>query len=129
MKAGHYVAIFGGAVAGSEAAEKLANRGIRAVVFEQNYLPYGKIESGLPKWHVKLRDSQEAKIDAKLKHPLVRFVPRVRLGVDLNLNNVIHDWGFSAVLLATGAWRDRPLPIPGVDDYINKGLYYQNPFY
>ena len=38
------------------------------------------------------------------------------------------DWGFSAVLLATGAWKDRPLPIYGIDRYINQGLYYQNPF-
>ena len=36
--------------------------------------------------------------------------------------------GFTAVLLATGAWKDRPLPIEGIDSYINKGLYYQNPF-
>ena len=36
--------------------------------------------------------------------------------------------GFSAILLATGAWKDRPLPVDGVDNYINKGLYYQNPF-
>ena len=31
-------------------------------------------------------------------------------------------------MLATGAWKDRPLPVEGVDEYINKGLYYQNPF-
>ena len=30
-------------------------RGINVVVFEQNIRPYGKIEDGLPKWHVKLQ--------------------------------------------------------------------------
>ncbi len=127
IKPGHVVAIFGGAVAGSEAAERLAGRGINVVVFDQNNLPYGKIENGLPKWHIKLRDSQESKIDHKLKHPLVQYVPGVRLGDDISFNDLVTNWGFSAVLLATGAWRDRPLPIDGVDAYINKGLYYQNP--
>ena len=128
MDQGHIVAIFGGAVAGSEAAERLASRGIRTIVFDQNYLPYGKIESGLPKWHVKLRDSQELKINQKLKHPLVEFVPGVRLGDDITIEEMISEWQVSAILLATGAWRDRPLPVAGIDQYINKGLYYQNAF-
>jgi len=125
---GHYVAIIGGAVAGSEAAAKLSQRGIRCAVFEQNALPYGKIETGLPKWHIKLRDSQERKIDQKLNHPLVDFVPNLRLGKDLLFEDLTKNWGFSAILLATGAWRDRPLSIPGIDQYLDKGLYYQNPF-
>jgi flavin-dependent dehydrogenase len=62
---GYFVAIFGGAVAGSEAALQLSRRGIYTVVFEQNALPYGKIEDGLPKWHVKLRNKEEEKIDEK----------------------------------------------------------------
>jgi len=82
----------------------------------------------LPKWHVKLRDSQEKKIDEKLQHPLVRFVPGVRFGRDITLDQLRRDWGVSAILMATGAWRDRPLPVPGIDEYLNKGLYYQNPF-
>jgi NADPH-dependent glutamate synthase beta subunit-like oxidoreductase len=40
----------------------------------------------------------------------------------------VNDWGFSSVVLANGAWRDRPLPIEGADEYIDKGLIYQNPF-
>jgi NADPH-dependent glutamate synthase beta subunit-like oxidoreductase len=38
------------------------------------------------------------------------------------------DWGFSVVLLAVGAWRDRPLAIPGIEQFEGKGFYYQNPF-
>ena len=30
-------------------------------------------------------------------------------------------WGASAVLLANGAWRDRPLPVPGADAYAARG--------
>jgi len=124
----HFVAIFGGAVAGAEAAHQLADRGIKTVVFEQQALPYGKIEDGLPKWHVKLRNKEEQKIDEKINHPLITYVPSIRLGEDIAFEDVAKNWGFSAVLLATGAWKDRPLPVEGVDEYINKGLYYQNPF-
>lgn len=123
----HLVAIFGGAVSGAEAANQLTKRGIPVVVFDQNTLPYGKIEDGLPKWHAKLRDKEEAKINAKLINPLVQFVPQIALGITLDFKKVL-DWGFSAVLLATGAWKDRPLPILGIDRYVNQGLNYQNPF-
>ncbi len=118
------VAIVGGAVAGSEAAHQLSQKGIPSVVFEQNALPYGKLEFGLPKWHVRLRDRQEELVDQKLDNPLVQFIPKVRLGRDFQLNDLLNDWGFSAVLLALGAWRDRPLPVPGIDAYIGKGLLY-----
>ncbi|MFQ5631995.1 MAG: hypothetical protein ACE5I1_24760 [bacterium] len=125
---GHCVAIFGGAVAGAEAAEMLSRQGIYTVVFEQNALPYGKIEDGLPKWHVKLRDKEEQKINEKLNHPYVYYVPNTKLGQDIDFESVVNEWDFSAVLLAIGAWRDRPLPVDGIDDYVGKGLYYQNPF-
>ncbi len=123
----HFVAVFGGAVAGSEAAFQLASRGFRVVVFDQNVLPYGKIEDGLPKWHEKLRDKEEQRINDKLSHPNVRFVPQATLGEKIDFLEVAENWGFSAVLLATGAWKDRPLPIDGIDQFIDKGLYYQNP--
>ncbi|MBI1227843.1 MAG: hypothetical protein GC192_21600 [Bacteroidetes bacterium] len=124
----HVVAIFGGAVSGAEASHQLSQRGVRSVIFEQNALPYGKIEDGLPKWHAKLRDKEEANIDAKLADPHVTFVPFARLGKNINFQDIVNNWGFSAVFLATGAWRDRPLSIEGIDDYVGKGLYYQNPF-
>ncbi len=126
METTHYVAIIGGAVAGSEAASVLQSRGIKVAVFDQNALPYGKIEYGLPKWHAKTRDRQEALIDEKLDRPGIRFVPNSKLGRDLNLKDVL-DCGFSAVLLASGAWKDRPLPVDGIDQYVGRGFYYQNP--
>ncbi len=128
MPSKYLVAIFGGAVSGAEAAYQLSQKGINCVVFDQNKLPYGKIEDGLPKWHSKLRDKEERKIDEKLSHPLVQFVPGIRLGRDVDFVDITRNWGFSAVLLAIGAWKDRPLPIEGVDSYLGKGLIYQNPF-
>ncbi len=124
----YLVAIFGGAVSGAEAAAQFTQKGIPCVVFDQNTLPYGKIEDGLPKWHVKLRDKEEERINEKLSNPLVQYVPNVQLGKDIDFEDVARHWGFSAVLLATGAWKDRPLGIDGIDAYIGKGLIYQNPF-
>ena len=123
----YLVAIFGGAVSGSEAAHQLSLRGIPSVVFDQNALPYGKIEDGLPKWHVKLRDKEIRKINEKLNDPLVTFVPQTSLGEDVHFTELV-DWGFSAILLAIGAWCDRPLAVEGVDAFVGKGLVYQNPF-
>ncbi len=124
----HFIAVFGGSVAGSEAAFQLAQRGFRVVVFDQNKLPYGKIEDGLPLWHVRLRDKEENLINKKLDHENIRFIPMVKLGQDIEFNDVVNNWGFSAIILATGAWHDRPMAIDGIEKYIGNGLIYQNPF-
>ncbi|HEY5622907.1 MAG TPA: hypothetical protein VIV14_04025, partial [Gammaproteobacteria bacterium] len=122
----HVIGICGGAVAGSEAAKLFAERGALAVVFEQNARPYGKIEDGLPRWHVKLREKEYARIDDNLDTAGVLFVPLTRLGKDLAFSE-LEEMGLSAVILATGAWRDRPLPIEGIDRFVGRGLIYQNP--
>lgn len=124
----HCVAVIGGAVAGAEVAGALADRGAEVVVVEQNSRPYGKIEDGLPCWHVALRDKEYAAIGNRLSKPNVHFVPSTKIGKDIGFRELVDDWGFSAIVLACGAWRDRPLPIEGADRYIDKGLIYQNPF-
>jgi ferredoxin/flavodoxin---NADP+ reductase len=124
----HFVAIVGGAIAGSVAAEILADNGIHVVVIEQNKKPYGKIEDGLPRWHLEQRKQEYSRIDARLRKPGVFFFPYTRLGRDLDFQDLCDNWGFSAVILANGAWRDRELGIPGAEEFVDKGLVYQNPF-
>jgi len=124
----YFVAVVGGAVSGSAAAEILAEHGIQVAVFEQNKRPYGKIEDGLPRWHVEQRKQEYEKIDARLKKPGVHFVPSTKLGRDIEFKDLCENWKFSAVILANGAWRDRDLGVPGADQFIDKGLVYQNPF-
>lgn len=123
----HVVAVVGGACAGSTAAAILAAEGVEVVVFEQGDRPYGKIEDGLPRWHRDQREMEYRHIDGRLDRPGVHLVPRTRLGVDIQFDELLR-WGWSAVLLANGAWRDRPLEIPDVDRWIGRGLVYQNPF-
>ena len=123
----HFVAVIGGAISGSVAAEILADQGIRVAVFEQNTRPYGKIEDGLPRWHVEQRKQEYARIDARMKKMNVYFIPSTKLGRDFDLPQLFK-WGFSAVILANGAWRDRELGVPEAEQYVGKGLVYQNPF-
>jgi len=124
----HFVAVIGGAIAGSLAAEVLSANGVHVVVIEQNKKPYGKIEDGLPRWHLEQRKQEYSRIDARLKKPGVFFLPYTRLGRDLDFQDLCNNWGFSAVILANGAWRDRELGLPGAQQFIDKGLVYQNPF-
>jgi NADPH-dependent glutamate synthase beta subunit-like oxidoreductase len=122
-----HVAIIGGATAGAEAADRLAAEGALCVVFEQNERPYGKVEDGLPIWHTALRRKEYELIDTKLTRDGVHFVPRTAIGRDLGFEDLLRSWGFDLIVLANGAWRDRPLPIEGADAYVGRGLVYQNP--
>lgn len=124
----HVVAVIGGAIAGSVAAEILADRGIEVAVFEQNTRPYGKIEDGLPRWHKEQRKQEYERIDERLRKSGVHFVPCTKLGRDVEFQELCGQWGFSAVILANGAWRDRELGVPGAEQFIGKGLVYQNPY-
>lgn len=124
----HAVAVIGGACAGSVVAEHLAQSGCRVVVFEQNQRPYGKIEDGLPRWHDKQREQEYAKINERLDRPEVLFVPSARLSKDFGLDELLDAWGFNAVVLANGAWKDRDLDAGGSEQALGKGLIYQNDF-
>jgi len=88
-----------------------AARGAHVAVIEQNPRPYGKIEDGLPRWHVALRRKEYQTIDGKLSQPNVDFVPLTGIGRDVGFRELTRDWGFSAVVLACGAWGVSGWPI------------------
>ena len=119
------VLIIGGAVSGSTAVKKLTDEGIRCVVVEQNRMPYGKIEDGLPRWHEKQRISEYFKIDDIISNDLVDFVPLTRIGEDISFEE-IYNMGWSCIYFANGAWKDRSFPIKEIEQFDN--FYYQNPF-
>jgi len=124
----HVVAVIGGATAGAEVAGRLARRGAQVIVIEQNPRPYGKVEDGLPRWHHGLRQKEYETIRGKLGQPGVHFLPLTKVGRDVSFEELTRAWGLSAVVLACGAWRDRPLALEGAEKYVGKGLVYQNPF-
>jgi ferredoxin--NADP+ reductase len=126
-QARHVVAVIGAATAGSEIARILARRGALVIVFEQNLRPYGKIEDGLPRWHVKQRRDEYEEINQRLEHPNIEFIPSSRLGRDIDFEELRTQWGLNVLVLTHGAWRDRPFPVEGADQYVDRGLVYQNP--
>ena len=119
------VLIIGGAVSGSTAVKKLTDEGIRCVVVEQNRMPYGKIEDGLPRWHEKQRINEYFKIDDIISNDLVDFVPLTRIGRDISFEE-IYNMGWSCIYFANGAWKDRSFPLKEIEQFDN--FYYQNPF-
>ena len=122
----HVMAVVGAATAGSEIARILADRGALVVVFEQNPRPYGKIEDGLPRWHVKQRKDEYEEINKRLDRPNIEYVPSTRMGADVDFEDLRTRWGLSGIVLSHGAWRDRPFPVEGADEFIDRGLIYQN---
>ncbi len=121
------IIIIGGAIAGAESARFFADLGATVIVIEQNQRPYGKVEDGLPRWHLKLQQKHIREIDDHLSLPTVHLVPRTQVGADIRLDQ-IQTWQPDAVIFASGAWRDRPLSIPGVERHLGKRFCYQNRF-
>ena len=122
----HVMAVIGGATAGSEIARILAERGALVIVFEQNPRPYGKIEDGLPRWHIKQRRDEYEEINKRLDHPNIEYVPLTRMGRELDFDDLRTAWGLSGIVLTHGAWKDRAFPVEGADQFIDRGLVYQN---
>jgi NADPH-dependent glutamate synthase beta subunit-like oxidoreductase len=127
IQARHVVAVIGAATAGSEIARILAQRGALVIAIEQNLRPFGKIEDGLPRWHVKQRRDEYEEINQRLDHPNIEFVPGSRLGRDIDFEDLRTRWDLNVIVLTHGAWRDRPFPVEGADQYVDRGLVYQNP--
>jgi ferredoxin/flavodoxin---NADP+ reductase len=123
----YVVAVVGAATAGSEIARILALRGVTVIVIEQNARPYGKIEDGLPRWHVKQRKDEYEEINKRLDHSDIEYLPLTKMGRDISFDELRTGWGLSAIVLTHGAWRDRPFPVEGADEFIDRGLIYQNP--
>src|SRR6202030_2472883 len=95
----HVVAVVGAATAGAEIAQILARRGAQVIVIEQNPRPYGKIEDGLPRWHVKQRRDEYEEINQRLDHPNIEYVPLTRMGRELDFQDLRTGWGLSGIVL------------------------------
>src|SRR6202158_2987422 len=123
----HVMAVVGAATAVAEIARILAQRGATVIVLAQKPRLYGKSEDGLPRWHVKQRHDEYEEINKRLDHPNIEYVPKTRMGRDLDFQELRSRWGLSGIVLSHGAWRDRPFPVEGADEFVDRGLIYQNP--
>lgn len=108
---GERIAIIGSGPAGLAAGHDLALMGFRPTIFEMESVPAGMLYTGVP--------------DYRLPTNLIRAEVAVieALGVEIRCNTEIgKDTSFeqlrkefAAVIIAVGAKRSRPLPIPGVE--------------
>ena len=110
------VAIIGAGPAGVYAADILtkAERDFEVSIdlFDQYPAPYGLIRYGVAPDHPRIKGIVTA-LHKVLDRGDIRFLGNVNYGRDLTLTDFRHF--YDAVIFATGALKDAPLDVPGVD--------------
>jgi NADPH-dependent glutamate synthase beta subunit-like oxidoreductase len=106
------VAIVGAGPAGLACAHDLAAYGYSPVVFDAADRPGGMMVLGIPTYRLR-RELLQAEIRAILGLGVELRLGQ-KLGEDFSLGS-LHEDGFSAVFVATGATRSRDLQVPGVE--------------
>ena len=108
-----HIAIVGSGPAGyytAEAAQKAFGDEVRIDVFDRLPVPYGLIRTGVAPDHQSIKAVSKRYEKVALSDN-VRFVGNVTIGQDVSIAELREL--YDAVVLATGAPRDRPLGIPG----------------
>lgn len=109
------VAVVGAGPAGIYAAEILkrtAGRDVQIDVFEHLPAPYGLVRYGVAPDHPRIKGIIAA-LREVLESGVVRLFGNVRFGVDITIDDL--ERHYHAVIFATGATKDAPLDIPGID--------------
>jgi ferredoxin--NADP+ reductase len=110
-----HIAIVGSGPAGyytAEAAQKEFGDNVRVDVFDLLPVPYGLIRTGVAPDHQSIK-AVSRRYEKTALSENVRFVGNVAVGKDVTIPE-LHGL-YDAVVLATGAPKDRPLDIPGAD--------------
>jgi NADPH-dependent glutamate synthase beta subunit-like oxidoreductase len=108
-----HIAIIGSGPAGyytAEAAQKAFGDEVRIDVFDRLPVPYGLIRTGVAPDHQSIK-AVSRRYEKVALSDNVRFVGNVAIGDDVSIPELREL--YDAVVLATGAPRDRPLGIPG----------------
>ncbi|XVV03875.1 FAD-dependent oxidoreductase [Actinosynnema sp. CA-248983] len=108
------VAVVGAGPAGIYAADTLvkSDADVRIDLFERMPAPYGLIRYGVAPDHPRIKGIVNA-LQRVLDRPEVRFFGNVEYGIDLKLDDLRQF--YDAVIFSTGAEKDRPLDVPGID--------------
>ncbi|MFH1486181.1 MAG: FAD-dependent oxidoreductase, partial [Chloroflexota bacterium] len=104
------VAIIGSGPAGLSAARDLARLGHRSTVFEALPVPGGMITVGMPRFRLP-REVRQADID-DIVNLGIEIRTSTPIGEDLTLEDLRRQ-GYEAILVASGAHKNRRLGIPG----------------
>jgi len=108
---GKKVAIIGAGPGGLAVAGELICKGHEVVVYDMLPEPGGLLIFGIPEF----RMPKEAikKGIKELEELGVKFICNTKVGKDVDLEDIIKQ--YDAVVIATGAWRERELRVPGND--------------
>jgi len=107
-KNGKKVAVIGGGPAGISVAWQLLQNGHEAVVYDMSDTLGGKMAAVIPETRIP-REVLSAELDR-----IRKVIPHVRLETALNRKKIEQIKAESdAVVVATGAWKPRTLPVPG----------------
>ncbi len=108
------VAVIGGGPAGISVAWQLIRDGREAVIYDTESVLGGKMTAVIPETRIP-RDVLEAELQR-----VRETIPQVHLQQRLNKNEIrqLQD-DFDYMVLATGAWQPRNLPVPGKERLVN----------
>jgi ferredoxin--NADP+ reductase len=108
------VAVIGTGPAGVYAADHLikASEAVTVDIFDRLPTPYGLIRYGVAPDHSRIKEVVNA-LFRVLNNPRIRFIGNVEYGVDVKQEELQRF--YDATVIATGAEKDRPLDIPGID--------------
>ena len=121
IRTGKKIAVVGSGPAGLAAAAQLNSAGHTVTVYERDDSPGGLLRYGIPdfkleKWIIDRRINL-------LEQEGIGFICNTNVGVDLGINELVHD--FNAIILTGGSTIPRDLPVPGRD---LKGIYFAMDF-
>ena len=120
---GHKVAIIGSGPSGLTAAGELAKKGYAVTVFEALHLAGGVLVYGIPEFRLPKAIVQR-EIDG-LKAMGVDIETNMVIGKVLTIDELMGEYGFEAVYIASGAGLPRFMGIPGES---LKGVYSANEY-
>ena len=120
---GHKVAVVGSGPAGLTCAGDLAKKGYEVTVFEALHLAGGVLVYGIPEFRLP-KDIVQHEVEG-LKELGVDIETNMVIGKVLTIDELMNDYGFEAVYVASGAGLPRFMGIPG--ESLN-GVYSANEY-
>ena len=117
------VAIVGSGPAGLTCAAELARIGFGVTVFEALHAVGGVLRYGIPEFRLP-KDILDVEVE-RIKGLGVEIITNFVVGRTATIDELFHEWGFSAVFLATGAGTPTFMDIPGEN---LSGVYSANEF-
>lgn len=108
------VAVIGAGPAGIYASDILTKNDpdVTVDIYDRLPTPYGLIRYGVAPDHPRIKQIIVA-LHRVMENPRITFTGNVQVGIDIKVDELRQF--YDAVIFATGAERDRPLPIPGID--------------